>query len=502
MTAPLQALDALKERAIRASRKRFSEFVRYTKPDYTRGWFNEMLCAKLQQFYKDYEDGKNPRLMIFAPPRSGKSELASRRFPAWLMGVKNRLNVMSTSYGSDLANRMSRDCKRIIADSRFTEVFPDTKLPNSKSRDQEKAINTVDHWELLDLTGGLTSGDYRCAGVGGGITGQGFDIGIIDDPVKDYKEASSKTTQKTNMEWYDTTFYTRRNPVKNGIIIIMTRWHKKDLCGELLERMKDGSGDKFEVISFPMEATREEFIRVDGVKYKTRNKGDILFPERMPQSFVDACKTNALTWSALYQQNPTIAGGNFFKVDHFRYHTPESIKNIKWVRKIITADTAQKKGEQNDWTVFGVWGYDGARAYLLHQVRKKMHSYELREEAKVLWSEYGGGRSGQFVNADSFFIEDKVSGTGLIQELRNEGIPCVEIPRQDDKVTRAIDCHSYFHSGLVVLPSSAPWRNDYLMEFEDFSLDDTHEHDDQVDQTLDAVNILLKGEGGVNYAGY
>ena len=90
----------------------------------------------------------------------------------------------------------------------------------------------------------------------------------------------------------------------------------------------------------------------------------------------------------------------------------------------------------------------------------------------------------------------------ITQEMRREGIPCIEVPRQVDKVTRAIDCHSYFKAELVVLPSHAPWLNDYLMEFEDFNLDDTHEHDDQVDPTLDAINILLKGEGGVNYGGY
>jgi len=503
MTDQLGALKFLEERAIRRSRNSFQDFVRYTKPEYTWGWFNEMLCERLQQFYQDYLDGKNPRLMIFAPPRSGKSELASRRFPSWLLGIKNSLNVIATSYGSDLANRMSRDCQRIVEDRRFTKVFDDTTLnQNNRRRLTEGAIRTVEHWEILNGDGKLTTGDYRCAGVGGGITGQGFDIGIIDDPVKDYKEASSKTTQQTNMEWYDTTFYTRRNPIKNGIIIIMTRWHKKDLCGQLIERMKDGSGDNFEILSFPMEATGDEYIRVKGVKYKTRKKGDILFPERMPQDFVDACKTNALTWSALYQQNPTIAGGNFFKAEHWEYYTPESIANKKWVRKIITVDTAQKKGEENDYTVFQVWGYDGTRIYLLHQYRGKLHSYELRERGKRIWEEYGGGIRGQYVNADSMFIEDKVSGTGLIQELRREGVPCVEVPRQVDKVTRAIDCHSYFHSGLVVLPSHAHWLNDYLMEFEDFNLEDTHEHDDQVDTTLDAVNILLKGEGGINYSGY
>ena len=228
----------------------------------------------------------------------------------------------------------------------------------------------------------------------------------------------------------------------------MTRWHKKDLGGQLLEEMKDG-GDQWDIVKFPMEATEKEVIEVNGKKLLARKKGQILFPERMPAEFVKKCKTNSLTWTALYQQNPTIAGGNFFKVEHFEYHTPESLANKKWVSKIITADTAQKKGEANDYTVFQVWGYDGRRIYLLHQERGKWFSFELTKVARKLWREYGGGVVGPVVNASTFYIEDKVSGTGLIQELRNLTIPCIEVPRQIDKMTRAIDCHSYFESGFV-----------------------------------------------------
>ena len=498
-----ELIPLLEERAQRKAREDFAAFVRYCKPNYMWGWFNEYLCHELQQFYRDYEDGKNPRLVIFAPPRSGKSELASRHLPAWLMGVAPKLDIIACSYGSDLATKMSRDCQRIIETPQYDSVFPGTNLGKRNIRTMTSgAVRTAELWETTDAEGQLTGGVYRAAGVGGGITGQGFGIGIIDDPVKDYKDASSKTYQKTSMEWYDTTFYTRRNPKKNGIIIIMTRWHKKDLCGQLLDRMKDGSGDNFKVINFPMEATARETITVNGQELLAREKGEILFPERMPHEFVEQCKTNSLTWSALYQQNPTIAGGNFFKAEHWQYWTPESAPS-RWLRKIITADTAQKQGKQNDYTVFQVWGLGiDNRVYLIHQYRGKPDAFELRQQGKRIWADYGGGISGPHVKADSFFVEDKVSGTGLIQELRREGIPCVEVPRQVDKVTRAIDCHSYFKAGLVVLPSHAPWLNDYLMEFEDFNLDDTHEHDDQVDPTLDAINILLKGEGGVNYGGY
>jgi predicted phage terminase large subunit-like protein len=496
-------LPLLEEHFIRKSRESFKDFVRYTKPDYTWGWFNEMLAERLQQFYEDYQAKKNPRLMILAPPRTGKSELASRRFPTWALGQDNTLKVISTSYASDLAGQMSRDCQRIIESDRYRKSFPETNL-NSKNRRHlaEGGIKTVELWEILNHSGQVTGGGYRCAGVGGGITGQGFNIGIIDDPTKDYKEASSKSIQKRNLEWYDTTFYTRRDPIKNGIIVIMTRWHKKDLGGEIIKRMEDKTGEKFDVVAFPMEATKDEIIEVKGKKYKTRSPGDILFPERMPPSFVEGCKANPLTWTALYQQNPTTEGGNFFKSEHWRYHTPEMLANIKWKRKIITGDTAQKKNTHNDFSVFQLWGYDGKNIYLLEQLRGKFYSFELKKEAVKMWEQYGGGIVGPKVGASCFYIEDKVSGTGLIQELREEGIPCIEIPRGDDKATRAVDCHSSFHSGFVYLPTAAHWLNEYLMEFEEFKLDMTHAHDDQVDPTLDAIDILLKGKGGLNYSGY
>jgi len=498
---PFMIIDAAKERALRKARTNFEGFIRYTMPSYEWGWFTSYLCGVMQEFYEDYKAGKNPRLMLHAPPRAGKSEIASRRFPTWALGQDNTSFLMACSFGSSLANKMSRDCQRIITDRNYHEVFPDTCLSDGRKSSGmgDRAILTNEEWEIVDRNHRLTTGSYKAAGVGGGINGMGFDIGIIDDPVKDYKEASSPTVQASNMEWYDSTFYTRRNVKSSGIIQIMTRWHKKDLGGKIADRMKDGSRDGYHIESFPMEATKKEYIQLGGIKYQSREKGEILFPERMNKEYVEDCKTSALVWSALYQQNPTIAGGNFFKAEHWAYHTPEMLKNIVWKRKIITADTAQKKGTHNDYSVFQVWGQaTDNRIYLLHQERGKWFSYELKAVAKQLWADYGGGTIGPKVGAHAFYIEDKVSGTGLIQELRMEGIPCNDVQRNagDGKGMRAIDCHSYFASGLVVLPSHAPWLNDFLMEFEDFSLNDTHPHDDQVDPALDAVDILLKGQSG------
>ncbi|EOX3603744.1 terminase family protein [Escherichia coli] len=171
---------------------------------------NELLCAELDHFLDEVKAGNMPRLMVFAPPRSGKSELCSRRFPAYVLGQHPSWNIISCSYSSDLSDRMSRDVKRIITSDKYADVFPDVKIPSGRSL--AGGINKTELWEPVDAKGELHGGSYRSAGVNGGITGQGMNIGVIDDPAKDYKTASSPTYQEAVMDWYDTTFFTRVDP--------------------------------------------------------------------------------------------------------------------------------------------------------------------------------------------------------------------------------------------------------------------------------------------------
>lgn len=496
-----ELIQAAEDYAIASSRSSVSAFVRYTMPSYTFGWFNELVCLELEKFYKDLEAGKMPRLMIFAPPRSGKSELASRRFPAWVLGKNPGYSIIACSNGADLASRMSRDCKRIVSEQKYRNVFPKTCI-NSKSvsvNSSSGAINTADLWELVNPNGKLHGGAYRSSGVGGSITGMGCQLGIIDDPVKDYQDASSKTKQKRNLEWYETTFSTRLDPLKNGVIIIQTRWHKNDLSGVLLKQMEDG-GEKWRVVSFPMVATKDERHCIGSRAFNLRKKGEILFPERMPAKYVEKCKLRgAITWNALYQQSPKVAGGGVFKIDWFgRYLSLPK----RFERVVITADTAQKAKEHNDYSVFQLWGKFENKIYLIDQIRGKWESPELLKRAGEFWKRSQARDFGPQVRVGAMHIEDKASGTGLIQQLRADGVPCVAIPRQIDKFTRATDASPYLQSGMVIIPETAPWRHDYLTEFEEFTADDTHGYDDQVDPTLDAIEILLGGGDTVNYSGW
>ncbi|MDU5684178.1 MAG: phage terminase large subunit [Kluyvera cryocrescens] len=484
-----QTLEAFKRRAIAEARESLMGFTLYTNPLYETGWFNELLSAELDQFLSDVEAGKMPRLMIFAPPRSGKSEKASRRFPAYVLGKHPDWNVIACSYSSDLANRMSRDTQRIVGSKKYADVFPETSLPSSRTG-AGGAIRTAELWEVVNGSGEIHGGSYRAAGVNGGITGQGMNIGIIDDPAKDYKTASSPTYQEAVIDWYDTTFFTRADPKINGIIIILTRWHQNDLAGQLLKKAEEG-GEQWRVVSFPMEAEKEEIHELNGKKYLLRKPGEILFPERMPQEFVDKAKQRgSLVWNALYQQRPTAKGGSLIKSEWFGEY--KELPVMKW--RAVYGDTAQKTKEVNDFSVFEHWGLgvDGYM-YLIDMIRGKWESDELKRRAIAFWNSCKQLKNGSLRH---MAIEDKASGTGLIQSIRKDALcPVKAIQRDKDKYTRLMDTQGFIESGYCKLPTDKPFINDFLVEMEAIN-PEFNTHDDQLDPMMDAITEM-KAKAGI-----
>ncbi|WJZ70068.1 terminase large subunit [Pantoea phage PA-1] len=484
-----QTLEAFKRRAITEARQSLMGFTLYTNPLYETGWFNELLSAELDHFLAEVEVGNMPRLMIFAPPRSGKSEKASRRFPAYVLGKHPDWNVIACSYSSDLANRMSRDTQRIVGSKKYSDVFPDTALPSGRPG-AGGAIRTAELWEVVNGNGELHGGSYRAAGVNGGITGQGMNIGIIDDPAKDYKTAASPTYQEAVIDWYDTTFFTRADPKINGIIIILTRWHQNDLAGQLLKKAEEG-GEQWRVVSFPMEAEKEEVHELNGKKYLLRKPGEILFPERMPQDFVDKAKQRgSLVWNALYQQRPTAKGGGLIKSEWFGEY--KELPPMKW--RAVYGDTAQKTKEVNDFSVFEHWGLgvDGYM-YLIDMIRGKWESDELKRRAVAFWNSCKQVKNGPLRH---MAIEDKASGTGLIQSIRKDAVcPVKAIQRDKDKYTRLMDTQGYIESGYIKLPADKPFINDFLVEMEAIN-PEFNTHDDQLDPMMDAITEM-KAKAGV-----
>ena len=446
----------------------------HTMPSYKQGWFNKQLCDALEQFYRDVEAGKQPRLIIQAPPRHGKSQLVSRQFPAWCFAQNPDLNVIASSYSSDLAKRMNRDVQRVLEDNPFTDCYG-VFLPSNK----DKKVKTSDLFELVN-----GKGAYRSSCGGTGITGMGADIGIIDDPVKDAKEANSETVRNSIWEWYTSTFYTRLSP-KSGVLLCMTRWHEDDLAGRLIAEMSKG-GDQWQVISFPAIAEEDEPMRL---------KGEALHPERYPVSMLERIKraVGSQVWNALYQQRPSSKGGDVIQTSWFkRYKVLPRLKSA-----FIVGDTAQKKGQANDYSVFIVMGegFDGG-VYIIDLIRGKWEAPELTAKLKDIWGKYQAQHRLQGV-----YLEDKSSGTGLIQTIeREQRIPVKGLEADADKYTRLLGVQGYIESGYVYLPENAPWVLDFLDECEKFTKTDSHKHDDQIDAlvyglikfrgVIDILNIL------------
>lgn len=215
------------------ARRHMSDFVLYVDRNYQMNWHHQLLCEYLDRLAQK----EIRRLMVFMPPRHGKSELVSRKFPAFLLGNKPDTSIISCSYASDLASRMNRDVQRLIDSPEYEQLFPNSRLfgKNIRSTARGSYLRNSDIFEIVNHRG-----VYRSAGVGGGITGMGGEYIIIDDPVKNREEADSATYREKVYNWYTSTLYTRLE--KDGCILLtLTRWHEDDLAGKLLKASEDGA---------------------------------------------------------------------------------------------------------------------------------------------------------------------------------------------------------------------------------------------------------------------
>jgi hypothetical protein len=227
-------------------KRRLIPFTKRLNPRYNAGWVHQDIARRLERFSDDVAKGLSPRLMLLMPPRHGKSELASRMFPAWHLGRHSDHEIIACSYNVSLAMAFSRKVKGVLEDPAYQSVFATRLNPNNQS---------VEEWGVHGDRGG-----YVAAGVGGGITGKGAHVLIIDDPIKNAEEADSAETREKLWDWYGSTAYTRLAP-GGGVLVIQTWWHDDDLAGRLQIAMKeDQESDQFEVVKYPAIAEDDEYL--------------------------------------------------------------------------------------------------------------------------------------------------------------------------------------------------------------------------------------------------
>ncbi len=300
---------------------------------------------------------------------------------------------------------------------------------------------------------------------------------IIDDPIKPDDVSSEATRKFINARWQNT-FRSRLGDEKVPVIVIMQRLHVDDFTAHLLAT----SGEQWHVLKLPIEIDGECASISDHAEMIPHGlPNGPLWEKKHTEAEIDVLRLSPLEFAGQYMQEPTVAGGNLFKSEWFLEH--DEPPRIKW--RAIYVDTAQKTKERNDYSVFEHWGQgmDG-KAYLLDLVRGRFEAPELEATAIRLWNEAAHLDRDRWGVLRKMAVEDKVSGTGLIQGLKRKAIPVVAIQRDKDKFTRAQDIVPSVAAGLVSIPKNAPWRKDFMSEILAFP---DGAHDDQVDPMMDAV---------------
>jgi predicted phage terminase large subunit-like protein len=429
--------------ARRKARESLLAFTQYTNPAYIAAAHHARIAERLEAV----ERGEVKRLMILMPPRHGKSELASRRFPAWFIGRNPGKQIIAASYNSDLANDFGREVRNIVGSPEFRALYQTSLASDS---------HAANRWHTEN--GGM----YVAAGVGTAITGRGADILLIDDPFKDREEADSELRRQRVWDWYTSTAYTRLMP-GGSIVVINTRWHDDDLSGRLLAEQADG-GDHWEVLSLPA---------IDG--------DTALWPEWYTLDRLEQIRAvlPARDWNALYQQNPIPDEGDFFKADWFgEYDKPPND-----LRKYGASDYAVTDGG-GDFTEHGVCGVDqNGNLYVLDWWRKQSTSdiwIESKCDLILKWEpSCWFGESGPIRKAVEPFLMRRMSDRKAF--CRIEWLPSIA-----DKPTRARTIQGMASMGKVFLPKGTPWKADLLSQLLRFPAG-------KLDDGVDVMSLFGRG---------
>ena len=445
---------AREELALRfLTRKRLLPFVERFNPDYQAGWVHKDICQRLEEFSRDVTEKKSPRLMLFMPPRHGKSTLASVAFPAWHLGRNPQHEFISCSYSGSLAMGFSRKVRGLLREEGYKSAFKTRLDPQSQS---------AEAW----LT--TSGGGYVAAGVGGGITGKGAHILVIDDPVKNRDDAESANARSSAWDWYTSTAYTRLAP-GGGVLVILTRWHDDDLAGRLLKAAAD-NGEQWEVVNYPARAEVDEAFR---------KQGEALHRERYDEDALARIEkaVGPRDWSALYQQNPVADDGEYFTRDMINYYDREDVDEDR-MRYYCAWDLAIGKNDRNDYTVGMVVGVDEHdQIFIMDMVRGRFDGFELVEQILDMYEVWKpsiiGIEKGHIEMALGPFLEKRVRERGLYEAYFKD----LKTGRRD-KEARARAIQGRMQQGMVFMPRDEEFTGPLVAELLRFP---NGVHDDQVD---------------------
>ena len=439
----------LDDLVLQQSKMDFISFVRLVAPtivsDWKMGRHIKLISDKLQKV----KDGEIKRLMVFLPPRSSKSVICSKIFPAWYIGNNPQHEVLTISHSDQLASDFGRSVRDIVNTEQFQEVFPGVSLRSD--------VRAAGKWKTNQ------NGTYYAAGVRSQIAGRGAHIAILDDAMSE-EDSFSEAGRRYIKEWYPAGLRTRIMP-GGAIVIINTRYHHDDLCGWLLKQeevMDMDSTYPWEVVKIPAWIDEEASELLD------LPVGSSYFPEWKPDEVLRVDEEEIIAsngsryWESLYMQNPTPEEGGIIKK--------------RWIER---------------WEYIQTWGifdmpeedYDGVESWgsnliLLGSTRGKFEYPDLRRISQELYNEY---------RPDVCIIEKKASGQSLIQDLRRSGLPVMDYTPDRDKVSRVYAASPMLEAGRVWLPSNKRWADDLMEELITFP---HGRHDDQVDALVMAVHYM------------
>lgn len=540
--ATQQELDSALMRRVLA-RVSLIAYIRTVAPWFTIEEIHLVIAAHLEAV----TNGEIDRLMIFMPPRAGKSQTCSVFFPSWYAGRFPNEKILQVGHSTELSRNFSLDVRGLMRSPEYEWIFPGVQLAKDAGAAGRWRVEEV-YLELEKLEEQISrnqQGQYNAAGVTSGIAGKGFNLGIIDDPMSE-QDKHSKLTKDRIWNWYGPGFYTRRQPDKNAIVLCQTRWARDDLPGHLLEQQEKHHGaDVWTTLNIPAILDRDSAAKIYLIasEYKDTEleiigmqEGDSFAPRRFSQKELARSRANLIEtdWNALYMGNPNVEEGFILKQRHWRLWPKKNMPDCQYVFQMY--DTALEEKEQNDFSARTTWGVfeyrekDGERPtqhmILLEAWEDHVETPDLKVEAMVsAWGPKDAKKALKLMypqeadryNAipevdkdgkeiegwfpDHILIENKVSGSMLIKELRRVRKPRPlpvrpwDNPRGDrgrelSKFSRAKLAALVLEQGAVWYPNRK-WALAVIKKMAETKFDGTDDTDDMAD-TVTASMIYVR----------